>query len=83
MFADQERSLSVYVGLCHKIGTPQQVAYRRDMVDIVGHLANRVTLREQGKTMHNGSQRDGFRLSGSDFDMMHWADNIRVIWNFS
>lgn len=83
MYADQERCLSLYAGLCHKIGTQQQVAYRRAMVDIAEKLVNGVTHRNQSKSMQNGSQREGFRLTGSDFDMMHWEDNVRVIWDFS
>lgn len=31
---------SVYVGMCLKIGTPQQVASRRDIMDITDMLDN-------------------------------------------
>lgn len=33
--------------------------------------------------MLSGSEREGFRLSGSDVDHMHWPINHRVVWDFS
>lgn len=36
----QNMSESVYVGMCLKIGTPQQVASRRDIMDITDMLDN-------------------------------------------
>ncbi|XP_052708198.1 uncharacterized protein LOC128183283 [Crassostrea angulata] len=79
--AVQRISESVYVGMCLKIGTPQQVASRRDMVDIVEMLINNEML--PTTVMLSGSRREGFRLSGSDRDTMHWLNNHRVIWDFS
>ncbi|XP_052708599.1 uncharacterized protein LOC128183566 [Crassostrea angulata] len=77
--AVQNISESVYVGLCLKIGTPQQVASRRHTVDIREMLANN----EPSIMMLSGSCREGFRLSGSDLDYMQWPNNHRVIWEFS
>eukprot|EP00105_Crassostrea_gigas_P031213 XP_011453837.1 PREDICTED: uncharacterized protein LOC105346813 [Crassostrea gigas] len=80
----QNISESVYVDMCLKIGTPQQVASRRDMEDIaetltnIGMLKNRRSLR-----MLSGSEREGFRLSGSDKDVMFWLNDHRVIRDFS
>nr|XP_011453837.2 uncharacterized protein LOC105346813 [Crassostrea gigas] len=80
----QNISESVYEDMCLKIGTPQQVAFRRDMEDIaemltnIGMLKNRRSLR-----MLSGSEREGFRLSGSDKDVMFWLNHNRVIMNFS
>nr|XP_034322929.1 uncharacterized protein LOC105346791 isoform X1 [Crassostrea gigas] len=70
-------SESVYVGMCHKIGTPQQVASRRDIVDI-WELRN-----QHQHSMMSGSKREGFRFSDSDLDTMIWPTNHRVIWDFS
>ncbi|XP_062575614.1 uncharacterized protein LOC134237539 [Saccostrea cucullata] len=74
-------SESVFVGLCSKIGTPQQVAMRRDVVDIDE------TVKRQGKPNNNqrymmsGSRREGFRLTGSDVDRMFWPIDHQVIWD--
>nr|XP_034332006.1 uncharacterized protein LOC117691059 [Crassostrea gigas] len=79
----QKISESLYVGLCLKIGTPQQVASRRDIVDIEDMFTNNGILHNQMTIMLSGSQREGFRLSGSDRDTMFWPNNHRVIWDFS
>ncbi|XP_011448995.3 uncharacterized protein [Magallana gigas] len=76
----QKMSESVYVGMCHKIGTPQQVAFRRDIGDIWELLKNQS---DGGRLMSSGSRREGFRLHGSDIDNMYWLTNYRVIWDFS
>ncbi|XP_065944011.1 uncharacterized protein [Magallana gigas] len=76
----QSMSESVYVGMCHKIGTPQQVTARRDIVDIMDLLDNQNNL---VKSMRTGSDREGFRLRGSDMDTMYWHTDHRVIWDFS
>nr|XP_034322925.1 uncharacterized protein LOC117688744 [Crassostrea gigas] len=76
----QKMSESVYVGMCNKIGTPQQVASRRDIGDITELFGNQ---RDITRSMMSGSQREGFRLHGSDIDTMFWPTNHRVIWDFS
>ncbi|XP_065944012.1 uncharacterized protein [Magallana gigas] len=76
----QTMSESVYVGMCIKIGTPQQVASRRDIVDMVELLGNQ---RGVGRSMDSGSQREGFRFHDSDIDTMFWPTNHRVIWDLS
>eukprot|EP00105_Crassostrea_gigas_P027609 XP_011448995.1 PREDICTED: uncharacterized protein LOC105343365 [Crassostrea gigas] len=76
----QKMSESVYVGMCHKIGTPQQVTARRDIVDIEELLENQHGV---GRIMWSGSMREGFRFHDSDMDTMIWSTNIRVIWDFS
>nr|XP_011424439.2 uncharacterized protein LOC105326238 [Crassostrea gigas] len=81
--AVQRISESVYVGMCLKVGTQQQVTYRRDIVDIVEMLVNNEMLNKPITMMLSGSQREGFRLSGSDLDYMCWPNNQRVIWDFS
>ena len=79
----QTISESVYVGLCLKIGTPQQVAIRRDVVDIKELLEHKVTRADCDVRMMSGSRREGFRFQDSDCDSMYWADYHRVLWDFS
>ncbi|XP_065928220.1 uncharacterized protein [Magallana gigas] len=83
MLSVQKISESVYVGMCLKIGTPQQVASRRDTVDITEMLRNNEMLKTRETVMLSGSQREGLRLSESDRDYMRWPNDHRVIWDFS
>nr|XP_034333529.1 uncharacterized protein LOC117691487 [Crassostrea gigas] len=76
-------SESVYVGMCLKMGTPQQVASRRDIVDIKEMLKNNEMTKNTYSVMLSGSQREGFRLLESDIDTMHWPNDHRVCWDFS
>ncbi|XP_078321146.1 uncharacterized protein LOC111114539 [Crassostrea virginica] len=75
-------SESVYVGLCLKIGTPQQVAIRRDTEDVTELLEHKVARTDEYVSMASGSVREGFRLEGSDVDFMYWPINHRVLWDF-
>lgn len=52
--AVQNISESVYVEMCLKIGTPQQVASRRDMVDIMEMLENNEMLNKPFTVMLSG-----------------------------
>ncbi|XP_022342099.2 uncharacterized protein LOC111135913 [Crassostrea virginica] len=79
----QTISESVYVGLCLKIGTPQQVAIRRDVADIRELMKHKVTRTVDCVMMISGSKREGFRFKDSDFDVMFWPNNHRVLWDFS
>ncbi|XP_078337375.1 uncharacterized protein LOC144626671 [Crassostrea virginica] len=72
-------SESVYMGLCFKIGTPQQVAIRRDVWDISEILEHKAARH----CMASGSRREGFRFKDSDVDIMLWENNYRVLWDFS
>ncbi|XP_062569347.1 uncharacterized protein LOC134231401 [Saccostrea cucullata] len=75
-------SESVFVGLCHVVGTSQQVAIRRDMMDIEDILSNKASI-DSFSRMTSGSHREGFRIKGSDRDIMFWTNNNRVIWDIS
>ncbi|XP_062572640.1 uncharacterized protein LOC134234575 [Saccostrea cucullata] len=55
---------------------------RRDVVDIRDIMENQVTS-VYGSTILSGSCGEGFRLKGSDQDVMHWPNNHRVIWDLS
>ncbi|XP_078337411.1 uncharacterized protein LOC144626673 [Crassostrea virginica] len=79
----QTISESVYVGLCLKIGTSQQVAIRRDVWDIIELLEHKAARIDDIVTMISGSRREGFRFKDSDMDIMFWPNNHRVIWDFS
>ncbi|XP_078337452.1 uncharacterized protein LOC111138505 [Crassostrea virginica] len=79
----QTISESVYVGLCLKIGTSQQVAIRRDVIDIMHSLIHKVTRTDEGVLMLSGSRSEGFRFKDSDWDAMMWPNNHRVLWDFS
>ena len=81
--AVQTISESVYVGLCLKIGTPQQVAIRRNVVDIVELLNRKVNSTDYCVKMVSGSQREGFRFKDSDHDFMFWSNDNQVLWDFS
>nr|XP_022298628.1 uncharacterized protein LOC111107637 [Crassostrea virginica]XP_022298629.1 uncharacterized protein LOC111107637 [Crassostrea virginica] len=81
--AVQTISESLYVGLCLKIGTPQQVAIRRDVVDIMELLDHKVTSTDYHVRMDSGSRREGFRFQDSDIDIMYWSNYNQVLWDFS
>lgn len=57
--AVQNISESLYVGMCLKIGTPQQVASRRDIRDIVEMLEYNEMLNKPFTAMLSGSRREG------------------------
>ena len=75
----QKISQSTYKGLCLKIGTQEQVCFRRDFVDIAELLSTPKGI--NGTGIKTGSWREGFRLKGSDIDCINWEENARVIWN--
>nr|XP_022333840.1 uncharacterized protein LOC111130871 isoform X1 [Crassostrea virginica] len=81
VMAIQNMSESVYAGLCLKIGTTQQVTFRRDIADITELLRNKYFDYGQKRIMESGSRREGFRLEGSDVDIMMWLPNHKVIWD--
>ncbi|XP_022321517.2 uncharacterized protein LOC111123482 [Crassostrea virginica] len=80
----QTISESLYVGLCLEVGTSQQVAIRRDVVDITELLRNKVTgTCDNVHRMLSGSRREGFRFKDSDFDYMFWSTDHPVLWDLS
>jgi hypothetical protein len=58
------------------VGTSQQVAMRRDIIDIEEIVRHKVSTYSQEietsieycKTMLSGSHKEGFRMKGSDLD---------------
>nr|XP_034325102.1 uncharacterized protein LOC117689171 [Crassostrea gigas] len=79
----QNMSESMFVGLCKKVGTSQEVAIRRETEDITEMVARRVTPDDGIIHMTSGSRREGFRLEGSDLDIMYWPNNHRVFMDMS
>ena len=76
-------SESVYVGMCHEIGTPEEVSYRREILNNQEFLDNRLRRKNHCEIMNSGSRKEGFRLSGSDRDVMYIEPEHRVIWDMS
>ena len=74
---------SVFMRLCQIVGTSVQVAIRREIVDIAEMVARRVADNDDVIVMESGSKREGFRLEGSDLDIMYWPNSHRVIWDMS
>ncbi|XP_052706517.1 uncharacterized protein LOC128181972 [Crassostrea angulata] len=79
----QHMSETVFVGLCEMVGTSQQVAIRRETWDIKELVERRMIPLNGVLGMLSGSMREGFRLKGSDYDIMFWLNNHRVIMDMS
>ncbi|XP_052697449.1 uncharacterized protein LOC128175678 [Crassostrea angulata] len=78
----QNMSESMFVGLCKKVGTSQQVAIRRETIDI-GEMVDRRVKHDGIMEMMSGSRKEGFDLKGSDLDTMYWPNDHRVIMDRS
>ncbi|XP_065933653.1 uncharacterized protein [Magallana gigas] len=76
-------SEAVFVRMCEIVGTSQQVAIRREAEDIMDMVDSRVAPNDEFIEMLSGSHREGFRLEGSDIDLMFWPNNHRVIMDMS
>ena len=68
---------------CVKIGTPQQIAIRRDIVEINELVEHKITRTDEFVKMQSGSRREGFRLKDSDLDIMISPNDHRAFWDFS
>ncbi|XP_061192411.1 uncharacterized protein LOC133200647 [Saccostrea echinata] len=69
--------------MCHEVGTSQLVAMRRDAMDIWDTTINQQRTNNEDSSMVSGSRREGFRMKGSDIDLMCWPNDRRVIWELS
>ena len=78
-------SESVYVGLCLKLGTPQEVAIRREVNDNKELVKTKVDSRKHDELieMLSGSEGEGFSFQDSHRDLMYWNKFERVLWDFS
>jgi hypothetical protein len=51
------------------------------VMDITEIVWNKSVRSNQDTRVQSGSDREGFRLEGSDMDCMYWPNNHRVIWD--
>lgn len=59
------------------------MASRREINDIDEWFRNQVENRARNWVqVMSGSQKEGFRIEGSDVDYMDWLTYVRVIWDF-
>nr|XP_034313010.1 uncharacterized protein LOC105341275 [Crassostrea gigas] len=79
----QHMSESLFVGMCQMVGTSKQVAIRRETADIKDMLDRQIQPDDEKIAMLSGSNREGFRLKGSDLDFMYWPNDHRVIIDMS
>uniref|UniRef100_K1QL61 Mab-21-like HhH/H2TH-like domain-containing protein n=1 Tax=Magallana gigas TaxID=29159 RepID=K1QL61_MAGGI len=79
----QHISEVVFVVMCQRVGTSEEIVLRREAMDIKEVVDRRVTAKDGLFHMLSGSMREGFRLEGSDVDMMYWQNNHRVIMDMS
>ncbi|XP_062616900.1 uncharacterized protein LOC134278618 [Saccostrea cucullata] len=73
----------LYVGLCREIGTPTEVAIRRDVMDMKEMIRRPVDNHKGYAAMNSGSYREGFRLTSSDIDTMTWLCQFKLITDIS
>ncbi|XP_062619056.1 uncharacterized protein LOC134280632 [Saccostrea cucullata] len=73
----------LYVGLCRKIGTPKEVAIRRDVRDMEEMIEKPVHVCSGRRRIYTGSYREGFRFHSSDRDVMYWFLSHKIISNIS
>ncbi|XP_062573151.1 uncharacterized protein LOC134235083 [Saccostrea cucullata] len=76
-------SENVYVGLCHKIGSPTEVRFRKEVADTIEVVDKPVHIMRGFDRMVSGSRREGFRLRGSDEDYMLLPPDHKVICDIS
>ncbi|XP_061182539.1 uncharacterized protein LOC133190872 [Saccostrea echinata] len=69
----------LYVGLCRKIGTPTEVAIRRDVMDMWEMIEKNKQIYTGTTYMFTGSYREGFRFDSSDMDVMFWNHSHKMI----
>ncbi|XP_048747160.2 uncharacterized protein LOC125659520 [Ostrea edulis] len=73
----------LYVGLCHKIGTPTEVTVRRDVKDMDEMIMKPRQIYNGEIRMLSGSYREGFRFGSSDRDYMYWHCHHKLINDIS
>ncbi|XP_062573383.1 uncharacterized protein LOC134235274 [Saccostrea cucullata] len=76
----QHLSESVFVELCHILGSSEMVIMRREVADFREMMINQVMrTREADRMMMSGSMKEGLRLEKSDVDTMFWPNDHIVI----
>ncbi|XP_061169012.1 uncharacterized protein LOC133178292 [Saccostrea echinata] len=79
----QHMSELVFMVLCRKLGTSEQVTMRRDISDFREMMILFSESSKDFRIILSGSYKEGFRLDESDRDAMISLDQYRVIWNLS
>ncbi|XP_061179626.1 uncharacterized protein LOC133188269 [Saccostrea echinata] len=73
----------LYGGLCRQIGTPTEVAIRRDVKDMEEMIMKSFYNKRGCVLINSGSYREGFRFSSSDMDTMLWWCKYKLITDIS
>nr|XP_011428134.2 uncharacterized protein LOC105328813 [Crassostrea gigas] len=81
--AMKNMSRALYAGMCLKIGTAQQIGFRREIADTDELLTNQADRSTAMKKVESGSHKEGFRLDESDIDFMILLTEHRVVWHSS
>lgn len=81
--AMKNMSRALYAGMCLKIGTAQQIGFRREIADTDELLTNQADRSTAMKKVESGSHKEGFRLDGSDIDFMILLTEHRAVWDSS
>lgn len=76
-------SRALYAGMCLKIGTAQQIGFRREIADTDELLTNQADRSTAMKKVESGSHKEGFRLDGSDINFMILLTEHRAVWDSS
>ncbi|XP_062581383.1 uncharacterized protein LOC134243170 [Saccostrea cucullata] len=77
----QHLSETVFMGLEIIVGSSQHVIMRRELTDFREMMENQILKIKEDREMKSGSRREGFRLEGSDVDVMFWPSDHIVIWD--
>ncbi|XP_062574743.1 uncharacterized protein LOC134236582 [Saccostrea cucullata] len=73
----------LFVGLCDKIGFPEEVAIRRCLLDLREMIKIPICLQRGALVISTGSYREGFRLKSCDLDFMRWPCKCKLINDMS
>lgn len=76
-------SEALYVGLCHKIGAPTYVTFRRELMGMKEMIQRPIEKYFKSGNAETGSYREGFRLNSSDIDLMIWTTTVKLITEMS
>ncbi|XP_062578695.1 uncharacterized protein LOC134240634 [Saccostrea cucullata] len=78
----QYLSESVFMQLSYILGSLEMVIMRREIADFREIITDQAILtKDEDRIMMSGSMRVGFRLKGSDMDLMFWPKDHTVIWD--
>ncbi|XP_061176144.1 uncharacterized protein LOC133185101 [Saccostrea echinata] len=73
----------LYAGLCYKIGTPEEVRVRREVLIMSEMIQQPLQISQGLRTTDGGSYGEGFRFKSSDRDKMAWSCDHKVLCDMS